>query len=243
MEIEQELRDLGFTSNEVRVYLTLLRLGRSQAGRLAKECNLERTSVYNSLKRLISEGIVSYIIESNKKVFSASDPSKLVEMFREKGERASLLLPKLMSLRKYEKEKENILKFRGYSGIKTVMNDILKSCKEDGEYLIFGSENQLSERMPVFAEIFVARKDSRRLRTRILIRKGLKGRQKRMSKFTRARFVPTEVISPANINVYADKVALLIWSEIPEAVIIDNKEAAAAFSSYFEFMWQHAEKS
>ena len=68
MEIEQELRNLGFTSNEAIVYLTLLRLGKSQAGRLAKECNLERTSTYNSLKRLVGEGVVSYIIESNKRV-------------------------------------------------------------------------------------------------------------------------------------------------------------------------------
>ncbi len=242
MEIEQELRDLGFKSNEARVYLTLLRLGRSQAGRLAKECNLERTSTYNSLRRLVGEGIISYVVEANKKVFSASDPTKIVEMFKEKEERASLLIPGLMNLRKYEKEKENILKFKGYSGLKTVMNDILKMCEDGSEYLIFGSENQLSERMPIFAKIFVARKDKKKLRARILIRKGLKGRQKKMSKYTQARFVPTDVISPANINVYANKVAILVWSEIPEAIIIDNVGVAATFGSYFEFMWKLAKK-
>ena len=240
MEIEQELRNLGFTSNEAIVYLTLLRLGKSQAGRLAKECNLERTSTYNSLKRLVGVGVVSYIIESNKRVFSASDPRTIVEMFKEKGERASLLLPSLINLRKYEKEKEDILKFMGYSGIKTVMNDILRSCKEGNEYLIFGSENQLSERMPVFAEIFVARKDKKKLRARILIRRGLKGRNKRMSKYTQTRFVPANVVSPANIDVYADKVAILLWNEIPEAVIIDNASVAATFRSYFELMWKQA---
>ena len=240
MEIEQELRNLGFTSNEVIVYLTLLRLGKSQAGRLAKECNLERTSTYNSLKRLVGEGVVSYIIESNKRVFSASDPRRIVEMFKEKGERASLLLPSLINLRKYEKEKEDILKFMGYSGIKTVMNDILRSCKEGNEYLIFGSENKLSNRMPVFAEIFVARKDKKKLRARILIRRGLKGRNKRMSRYTQARFVPANVVSPANIDVYADKVAILLWNEIPEAVIIDNASVAATFRSYFELMWKQA---
>jgi len=242
MEIEKELRDLGFTGNEARVYLTLLRLGRSQAGRLSKECNLERTSAYNALKRLVMGGLVSYVIESNKKVFSASNPNKIVEMFSEKIERASLLLPSLMNLKQYEKEKESILKFRGYSGIKTVMNDILRTCKNGGEYLIFGSENQLSERMSVFAEIFVARKDKKKLKTRILMRQGLRGRQKRMSGYTQARYVPSEIISPANINVYANKVAILLWAETPEAIIIDNEGAAASFRSYFEFMWKNARK-
>jgi hypothetical protein len=36
---------------------------------------------------------------------------------------------------------------------------------------------------------------------------------------------------------------MLVWGEIPEAVIIDNKETADAFRSYFEFMWEHAKKS
>jgi len=46
-----------------------------------------------------------------------------------------------------KREKENITKFRGYSGIKTAFNDILNSCKEKEEYLIFGSENQISEKI------------------------------------------------------------------------------------------------
>ena len=61
-----------------------------------------------------------------------------------------------------------------------------------------------------------------------------------MSKYTRVRYVPQETISPLNVNIYGDKVALLIWSENPEAVIIDNPQAAAAFRSYFELMWKHA---
>ena len=240
MDLKYELRYLGFTQNEIAVYLCLLRIGKSSAGKIATEANLERTSTYNALKRLVQQGLVSYIIESSKKIFYAGSPEKIIDMLKEKEERASLILPELKNLRKFEKEKENILKFRGYAGIKTVLNDILKTCKPKEEYLIFGSENQLSERMPVFAEIFVARKDKKKLRTKILIRKGIAGRQKKMSQFTRARYVPSSVISPANINVYENKVAIILWSEIPEAIIIDNKNAAAAFRSYFEFMWKHA---
>jgi hypothetical protein len=101
-------------------------------------------------------------------------------MFHEKQERALKLVPEISSLRKFEKEKEDILKFRGYSGVKTVMNDLLKTCKKGDEYLIFGSENQISKRMPIFAQIFVARKDKKKLRARILMRVDLVG--KKMSK-------------------------------------------------------------
>jgi len=240
MDIHKELEDLGFTTNEIKIYLALLRIGRSKAGRLAKECSIERTSAYNALKRLISEGIVSYVIESNNRIFNAAHPDKIIDMFKEKEERAALLVPHLKNLRSYEREKENILKFKGYNGIKTVLNDVLKSCKKGGEYLVFSTDNQLSERMPTYAEIYVARKDEKQLRSRMLVREDKRKKGKKMSKFTKIRYIPGKLDSPANVSVYRNKVAVFIWTEIPEAVIIDNKEAAETFRSFFEFMWKQA---
>jgi len=242
MEIQKELEYLGFTANEIKIYLALLRIGKSKAGRLAKECSIERTSAYNALKRLISEGLVSYVIESNNKVFNAAHPGKIIDMFKEKEERASLLVPHLTNLRSYEREKENILKFRGYNGIKTVLNDVIKSCKKGEECLVFSTDNQLSERMPTYAEIYVARKDKKQLRSRMLVREDKKEKGKKMSKFTKIKYIPGKLLSPANINVYKDKVAVIIWTEVPEAVIIDNKEAAETFRSFFEFMWRVAKR-
>lgn len=238
--ISYELEYLGFTPNEVKVYLTLLRIGRSMAGRLAKESNLERTSTYNALKNLIKKGIVSYLIESNKKVFAPAEPSKIVDMFKEKQDRASLLIPSLMNIKQFEREKESILKFKGYSGIKTVMNNILNTCKKNEEYLILGMEGQLSERLPTFAKIYVARKDEKKLRARALIRKVKEGHK--MSKYTKIRYLPEETSSNISINIYGNKVALIIWSDTPEAVIIDNKETADAFRIYFEIIWSNAKE-
>ncbi len=240
MHLETELRGLDFTDNEIKVYLTLLRLGGAKAGRVAKECSLERTSTYNALKRLQEKGVVAIVIEANRQIFSAAAPAKLLDMFKEKEERAALLVPQLEELEKIEREKENMQKFRGYAGVKTILNDVLKTCKEGEEYLIMGSERQLSERMPTYAKIFVARKDEKKLHARILIRKGIGNEKKPMSKYTKARYVPQEVISPAVTNIYEAKVAIILWSEIPEAIIIDNEDTAKTFRSYFEFMWKHA---
>jgi sugar-specific transcriptional regulator TrmB len=237
MDIAYELEYLGFTPNEVKAYLALLRLGRAKAGKIASECRLERTSTYHALHRLIQIGIVSTVLESNRKVFAAAPVESLVGLFKEKENRAELLVPALKAIKHGEREKETILKFKGYGGIKIVMNDILKSSKEGEEYLVMGMERQLSQRLPVFAEIFVARKDEKKLRSRALVRK-TGGHV--MSKYTRVRYVPQETISPLNVNIYGNKVALLIWSETPEAVIIDNAEAAQAFRAYFEMMWKHA---
>jgi len=240
MTLERELRELGFTDNEIKVYLTLFRIGRAKAGRISKECSLERTSTYNALKRLQEKGVVSSIIEGKTRLFAAGTPHKLVDMIHEKEEVIKIIIPQLESLKKFEREKENILKFRGYAGVKTVLNDILKTCGDKEEYLIMGSEGQLSERMPTFSRIFVAKKDRKKLRARILIRETRAS--KPHSKHTTFRYVPQDVISPSNVTIYKGKVAMILWSEVPEGIIIDDEDVAKTFRSYFEFMWKHAKK-
>src|SRR3989344_3633155 len=168
MDVERELKGLGFTGNEVKVYLALFNMGKARAGRIAKECSLERTSTYNALKRLEEQGIIASVMEGRTKVFSPGSPGNLLNMLKEKEELVSLLIPKLESIQKLERERQNILKFRGYNGVKTVLNDVFRTCKDGEEYLIMGSEGQLSDRMPVLAKIFVAQKDRRRISARVL---------------------------------------------------------------------------
>jgi sugar-specific transcriptional regulator TrmB len=238
--IEDELRSLDFTDNEIKIYLALLRIGRGKAGRIGVESSLERTSAYNALKRLREKGLVSYVIEANRKVFAVAEPSQILGMFSEKEERARLLIPKLEKLKKAEQAKENILKFRGYSGVKNVFNDILNSCKDGGEYFIIGSEGQFAERMPTFARIFVAKKDRKKLRARTLLRRGRFSNV--VSKFSEHRYLPQDVASKSVTNIYSNKVAIILWSEIPEAIIIDDKSTSDTYRNYFEFMWTHANK-
>ena len=243
MEIEHQLRDLGLTPNESRVYLTLLRIGESRAGRIAKEARLERTSTYAALSRLVRKGLASYAVEANRKLFDAGDPSGFTSYYQEKVERAKLVIPALLaikSLKNGEREHERLIKFSGYAGVKTVLRDVLKTCKDKDEYVILGSENQLSEKLPTFARIFVKQKDARKIKAKILVRMGRKSHQGPLSKYTSYRMVPHDIISPTVVSVYGSKVSMILWSENPEAVIIDDAPTAKTFRSYFDFMWGHA---
>ena len=238
MDLNRALQQLSFTQNEAEVYLALLRVGRTPAGKLAREAGLERTSTYHALNRLLQYGLVSYVHEGGCKVFAPAAPSKIAELFREKARQATALVPALTEIQHAEREHESILKFVGLGGVKSVLNDVLRTCPPRGEYLVIGMEGQLSQRLPTFAQVFAARKDAKRLCSRALV--GDTGAAKLLSMYTSIRYVPQETISPVNINIYGEKVALIIWSDNPEAIIIDNPAAAKAFRSYFEFMWKHA---
>ena len=78
------LKQIGLTDHEITIYLTALELGESLASKISEKIRMNRTHVYDILEGLISKGLVSYVIKSNKRYFSATDPHRLVELVKEK---------------------------------------------------------------------------------------------------------------------------------------------------------------
>lgn len=240
MELIAGLERLNFSVNESKVYLTLLRIGASLAGRIAKEAQLDRSSTYNALKLLIERGIVSTVFENKRTTYVPADPKKIIDYFKEKEELASALIPSLRAQYAVSKEKKNLTLFQGYRGLKTIFQDILDSVGKDDEYLVMGSEGQFRDRMPHYAPLFRSLKEKKGMKTKMLIREGRTKTSR--ARYTQYRQVPSDVVSPATINIYAGKVAILIWDEKPEAILIENENVSRTMKSYFDFMWKNAKQ-
>lgn len=76
-DIKNNLKDLGFKDNEIKVYLALTQLGEAPASTIAKKTDLPRTTVIGVLAKLQKEnclstnqhhGITQYWIESPKTI-------------------------------------------------------------------------------------------------------------------------------------------------------------------------------
>jgi|TARA_Y100000034_G_C6875103_1_gene400087 sugar-specific transcriptional regulator TrmB len=236
----RDLEKLNFSVNESKVYLVLIKIGSSLAGRISKEANLDRSSTYNALKMLVEKGIVSTVHENKRTIFVPANPKKIVDYFKEKQELANKIVPFLKERYSLKKEKKNITLFQGYKGLKTIFQDILSSCNKNEEYLIIASEGQFGEKMPYYAPLFRKLKLEKKIKTKMLIREGRNKKTK--SPHTQYKVLPSDVISPATINIYNGKVAIFIWEEKPEAILIKNKEVSETFKNYFNFVWKHAKK-
>lgn len=235
-----DLEKLNFSSNESKVYIALLNTGPALAGAIAKESRLDRSSTYNALKMLIERGIVSTVHENERTTYVPSDPKKIINYYKEKEEIAHQIIPHLQAKFKATKSKNNLLLFRGFKGLKTIFQDILDNVKPAEEYRVMGSEGKFSEVMPFYAPLFRKLKEKKRIRTKMLIREGRA--QTKKSKFSEYKKIPSDVISPATINIYDGKVAIFIWNDTPEAILIENKDVSETFKNYFEFIWKNASK-
>lgn len=231
-DIEKTLEKIGFSPNEIKVYLTLNDHGSMKAGRLSKLAHLDRSSAYNALKLLLEKSFVSYVLVGKVKWFQATGPKRILDYLNEQAEDVSAILPELHERHKRKKIEGQVRLFKGIKGVKTVFLDIIRTGKDN---YVFGSEGQFSERMPEFAYQFDRMKKEKNIQTQLLTRKGQKELDVQTSEY---KYLPNITESPAVTNIYGDKIAIIIWTDEPEGIIIENAAVAKAYKSYFDVMWK-----
>ena len=237
-KLKEVLEKFGLSHNETKAYLTLLRIGGSMAGKIAKEGQMDRASCYDALKKLLKKGLIIYALEANRKMFKAVSPNRLIEILKEKEDEVQEVLPQLLSMFKEEKGRYGVTLYKGYKGMKSVFEDILKESKGK-ENLVIDSSGQFEKKMPYFFPHFVKGLEKNKIKIRHIVR----GENLNASKTTETRYLPKALKeSVVATNIYGNKVAILLWTEVPEAIIIENKAASEAYRDYFEILWNSAKK-
>lgn len=234
----EKLQKLGLNLGEAKVYLVLLTLGKAQAGEISKKSQINRTTVYDSLERLIERGLVTYIISANKKIFRPVKPAVLIEKIKETEKIATELLPELEDLYKKSKEKEESDIYKGRKGIKSILWDILKYK----QYLAFGSSERFLEIMKHGFLMFQKRKKELKIKARVILNESSRKSESVQKAYSQFRFIPDEYTSPTTTFVYNDKIAVIIWSETPVATVISSKDVAKSYRSYFDLLWKQSKK-
>jgi len=236
MKVKPVLERLGFSPNEIKVYLKLNDYGSNKAGKIAKLSKIDRSSCYNALKSLAEKGLVSYVLIGKVKWFQLTGPNRLLQYLKEQQEDVKSILPELNARHKASKIEGQVRLFKGAKGIKTIFRDIASS-KQDN--LVFGSEGQFGEKMPEFSAQFERMKKENNIKTKLLLRDKRGAHDTSMTEY---RFFSNISKSSAVTNIYGDKIAIIIWTDEPEGILIENEVAAKAYKSIFDYMWHQAKK-
>ena len=243
------MEELGLNKSESRVYLKLLEIGSCKAGRLARETGLNRTTIYKALDNLIEKGLVGFVVKENRKYFQASDPRNLLnniekeeEKLKKKKESIKKAIPELSKLFETSKEELEANVFKGLKGLKTVFNDILKRLGKGDEYIAFGVP-ELAQQFYGYFDEFNKNLKKNNVKGKIIFDERATKNIASCQKYDyQVRTLSKEFMSPAEVNIYKDKVAVILWSKTPIAFVIKNKEISKSFKSYFELLWKIAKK-
>jgi sugar-specific transcriptional regulator TrmB len=236
MQAQQALEEWGLNDKEIKVYLATLELGQSKVNEISKKANILRETTYFVLNSLIERGLVSYVIKSGVKYFEAAAPSKLLSTLKEKEEKIKQAMPELEELQKFRAEKPTVELYEGKEGLKTILDDIIKTKKPMWAYANYKIFELLQYSFPRF----VKRRVENKIKVRIIqekVKPLIRSAEVNKNEYREIRFSPTTFKS--NVFIYGDKVAMInVTKEQPMGVIIKNKSIADTQRQVFEMLWE-----
>lgn len=236
MGMNNKLKQAGLTENESKVYIALLDLGPSLAGQISRKIGLHRRTVYDTAEMLIKKGLIGYILKNNRRLFQASNPNRILEIIQEKENSLLELMPELQEKFQTTREKEETNFYKGKEGLKTVFEDQLTT---KGEILILGASPKAYEILQFYFKWYDKTRKAKKIKARII------ASDKKIKKIALAeiRYLPEKYSNPVSVNIYGNKVAIILWqSSQPLAIVIKNKEIAEGYKNYFEVMWKISRK-
>jgi HTH-type transcriptional regulator, sugar sensing transcriptional regulator len=240
---KQNLIDLGLTDGEAKVYLSLLKLGSSTVGPVAKEAHIAYSNIYDVLERLLEKGLISFILKEKTKYFQATSPKKLNEYLEKKEEKLKeekkslkKIIPELEKLQNPSSKQEAEV-FVGKSGVKTayerILNEHLKSKEKWLFFMTLKEDRQIADE--VYASLYPKIKKIEKSSI------GIANKSYKESEFIKKTKFNMKYVNfpiPGNIDIMGDQLLLISWTHTPTAVLITSQDMANKFKDYFYSIWK-----
>ncbi len=238
---------IGLTGRDRRVYEALLNLPNSSVRAIAEQTGINRGSVYESLKVLLSLGLATHIEVGRQTRFSAKDPELLHEIINDRR-RALRDMHTVVDqyTRRLAVERFDVGVFPyasyydGQEGVANILRDVLHTCS-----------TQLIESYDVIssAKVSTYLYDNFPHFTRSRIKQGINVRVIRFTKPVReprklaeSRYLALDGDPRCYTLIYGQKIAYIYIGEYNHlsGVILDNPGIASVQRALFENTWKNA---
>ena len=244
--IEDILYKIGLTEGEIQVYLALLQLGQTTTGKITHRAKIASSKVYEVLQRLMTKGLVSYVIKNGVRYYNATPPERLNDFLEEKKNSLSQaqkeierILPELKSKMLSIEEKNETVVYTGEQGPKIALKEALEAGKQKEELLGFGTdEDPFLIYYPYELERHFEEQKKYKVKWKMLFSGGFKS----PNPLAEIKYLPRGFTTPTRTFVYGNKVAIIDFHKPFTTIIIENKEVAESYRKHFYFLWEIAKK-
>ncbi|MFA6460864.1 MAG: helix-turn-helix domain-containing protein [Candidatus Woesearchaeota archaeon] len=243
---EELLLESGLTQNEIKVYLSLLKKGKSQSGILVQESKISSGKIYETLNKLLDKGLVEVTVENGVKQFQATNPKSLLMYMQERKEKIDLqtnklemILPELQKIRQMESSAEGVFLIKGVRGIKPLVYEVLSKARN--EIKIMGVRSSKNKVYNTFWTHWHHERVKLHKKAKLLFAdqgtpywnffKGLR--------LTEIRSITS--LSPSAIMIIDEHCFLLSYDPEFTCIHIVSPAIAKSFDSFFESMWKIAQ--
>lgn len=253
----EELKKIGLSENEAKVYIALLELGSETVQEIAKKAGVKRATTYVQLEALAKLGLVASFEKASgrkngaaKTYFRAEDPEHLKNKIEYEQKAADehertfeKILPELGKLYLSSGERPRVRFFDGAEGLRAMQSEFLKSGAELVES--FSSEDDVRKIFPKFSEEYEPKKIKRGIRSRVIYTSssGPFLEKHDAASLRKSRYIPSEKFPVScDISVYKNTVSVSVLKGKIFGILIESAEIANSVRSFFTLAWEAAEK-
>lgn len=247
MALELELKKVGFSDKEARVYLALLELGSAPVQEIAKKAKVNRATTYVVLDALKKRGAISTVEQGKKTFYATENPTALVRLFKlreqdikEKEEEFRRSLPELEAIFNRSGEKPRVRFFEGKEGVIAVREDIFDSgANEINEIYSLEYVNQVKA---LFSKEennqFIERRKKLKVKMKAIYTSDLGSFEGFQTEGDR-RIVPKDRFPlSSDIIIYGNRIAMTTLKGKIVSIIIESQEMAETLRSVFNLAWE-----
>ncbi len=228
------LKELGLSEKEVLIYLHLLKSNAETALSIAKNTTIDRTSVYDTLNKLISQGIVSSHLEKNTKYFSVISPELLIKKYEQKIVMVKNVLPDLKKLTKKTIEETSCKVFFGREGILSVLTELI-SWKAD--YNVIGINREYERVLQYFNDKGLLLLKENNVKETGIVDSKAKFKKAKNSSY---RYIGGKLKTFSTTIICKANVIFISWEKPYQSILINDSIIAKAQKEYFSLLWSMA---
>jgi len=241
---EKELKEIGFSPNEAKIYEVVLAKGEATVAEIAKQTGIHRRSCYDTLQRLVDKGIIFPIFDRKESLYAAADPDKLFQMVREREKTFKRILPGLEYLKEKSTVTESAFIYRGKEGYKNYLRDRYRVAEDTYFFSAKGNWTTDEEALGLekdFQRVIKKYKRDFRILFDPRVRENKRVQKTTIAKF---KFLPEGFPTPGNVDVFGDYVAIFVnRNQIGEfgddglIFMIVSSELAESYRTWFKMVW------
>ncbi len=248
--MEQILAEIGLTSNEIKVYLALNKVGLSTIGPIVDKAQITNSKIYIILEKLIQKGLASHTVINGTKHYKTADSHRLLDFLEEKKKKIEEeekkiqeILPRLLMEQQEGTKKREVEVYEGFNGLKSVRERTLHLIKKGEEILILGASKFSTSQFEHYWENYHKRRIAQGIKCRFLMyeeTRQIEGKKREKWKLTVVRYIQNPPQNPIRVDIYGDYADIAIDAVIPFVISIKSKEVSDSFRNYFEMLWKTA---
>jgi len=237
MELDEILANLGLDKREAALYLATLELGEASAKDIAKKASIQRTYFYDISDKLIKSGFLKQVAKGKKRLFSALEPERLLELEEKRFKQLKNALPQFKALFNTKGQKSKIFYYEGLEGIRQIIND---SLSFKSEVLFFETPQIVALDQQRLLKEYIKKRIALGVKTRVigeLSPEILNMKIRDKDELRETRILPKNIFSSdVEIGIYGNRIYIINFKD-EFGFIVEDSQITKTLKMIFEIIW------